>query len=83
MNDYLIPVMVVAIIVVINIALWTSLSGKKAVKNSARWTQISQSIQKPFEKEDMLLKELSERVNRLKQKSENGTESETNDQSIS
>lgn len=83
MNDYLIPVVVVAIIVVINIALWTSLSGKKAVKNSARWTQISQSIQKPFEKEDMLLKELSERVNRLKQKSENGTESETNDQSIS
>jgi FtsZ-interacting cell division protein ZipA len=50
MNDYLIPVMVVAIIVVINIALWTSLSGKKAVKNSARWTQISQSIQKPSKK---------------------------------
>ncbi len=81
MGDYLIPVLVVGVIVIINIALWSSLSSKKVTKDSARWAQISQSIQKPFAKEDAILKELSDRVNRLKQTPDNSTESDKNDQS--
>lgn len=81
MGDYLIPVLVVAVIVIINIALWSSLSSKKATRDSARWAQISQSIQKPFAKEDAILKELSERVSRLKQAPDNSNESDKNDQS--
>ncbi len=81
MGDYLIPFLVAAVIVVINIALWSSLSSKKTTRDSARWAQISHSIQKPFEKEDALLKELSVRVNRLKQKPDNSMESDKNDQS--
>lgn len=83
MGDYLIPVLLVAVIVVINIALWSSLSSKKVTKDSARWAQISRSIQKPFEKEDAILKELAERVNHLKQKPDNSTESDRNEHSES
>jgi len=83
MGDYWIPVLAVAVIVILNVALWSSLSGKKTTKNSDQWMKISRSIQKPFEKEDTSLKELSERVNRLKQKSTNTIESDRNDQSNS
>jgi len=83
MGDYWIPVLAVAVIVILNVALWSSLSGKKTTKNSDQWMKISRSIQKPFEKEDASLKELSERVNRLKQKSTNTIESDRNDQSNS
>jgi len=81
MGDYWIPVLVVAVIVILNVALWSSLSGKKTTKNSEQWTKISRSIQKPFEKEDNALQELSERVSLLKQKPNNVIESDRNDQS--
>jgi len=83
MGDYWIPVLAVAVIVILNVALWSSLNSKKTTKNSDQWMKISRSIQKPFEKEDASLKELSERVNRLKQKSTNTIESDRNDQSNS
>lgn len=75
MGEYLVPLLLVAFIVVINIALWTSFSGKTTSKDTEKWKKISRSIQNPFEKEDNSLKELSERVSRLKQKSMDSTES--------
>jgi FtsZ-interacting cell division protein ZipA len=76
-------ILVIAVIVILNIALWSSFAGKKKTKNTARWEQINRSIQTPFAKEDASLKELSERVNRLQQKSIVTSESDRNDQSQS
>jgi hypothetical protein len=81
MGNYWIPVLVIAVIVILNIALWSSLGGKKNTKNTDQWMKINRSIQKPFEKEDHALQELSERVSLLKQKPNNAIESDRNDQS--
>lgn len=82
-REMIVLVVVIAVIVILNIALWSSFIGKKKTKNSAQWEQFNRSIQTPFAKEDASLKELSERVDRLKQKSIVTSESDRNDQSQS
>lgn len=82
-RELFIPILAVAVIIILNIALWSSFGSKKKTKNSARWEQINRSVQTPFAKEDATLRELSDRVNRLKQKPLNSTESDTNDRSQS
>jgi hypothetical protein len=82
-RETIVLILVIAVIVILNIALWSSFVGKKKTKNSARWEQINRSIQTPFAKEDASLKELSERVDRLKQKSIVTSESDKNEQSQS
>jgi predicted negative regulator of RcsB-dependent stress response len=82
-RETIVLILVIALIVIMNIALWSSFIGKKKTKNSARWEQINRSIQTPFAKEDSSLKELSERVDRLKQKSIGTNESDRNDPSQS
>jgi hypothetical protein len=80
-RELFIPILAVAVIVILNIALWSSFAGKKKTKNSGRWEQINRSIQTPFAKEDANLRELSDRVNRLKQKPLDSFESDRNDRS--
>jgi FtsZ-interacting cell division protein ZipA len=82
-REWIILIIAVAVIVILNIALWSAFAGKKKTQNSARWEQINRSIQTPFAKEDASLKELSERVNRLKQKPLKSVESDRNDRTES
>lgn len=61
------PYILIAFIIFLNIALWTSFSKKGANQFFDLWRKAGTSIQKPWEKEDKNLQELSTRVEKLKQ----------------
>jgi hypothetical protein len=73
------PYLLVGFILLVNIALWSSLSGKKSQRQMDMWQKVTKTMQKPWEIEDKNLKELSERVKNLRQKSSSTTDDENND----
>jgi hypothetical protein len=73
------PYLLVGFILLVNIALWSSLSGKKSQRQMDMWQKVTKTIQKPWEKEDKNFQELSERVAKLRQNSVSPMEDEKND----
>lgn len=63
------PYLLVAFIVFLNIALWTSFRNRGANKQLDLWRKTLNSMQNPWEKEDKNLHELSDRVQNLRKNS--------------
>jgi hypothetical protein len=61
----LVPFLFIGFIVVINIALWASLRSRTTHDQMDLLHKAGQSIQKPWEKEDRAMRELSEKVKDL------------------
>jgi hypothetical protein len=59
------PYLLIALIVVINLALWASLSSKSTRSQFDLWHKATMSLQKPWEKENKDFQELNERVKAL------------------
>jgi uncharacterized membrane protein (DUF106 family) len=58
------PYLLVAIILLINLALWGSLRSK-STRDQLDILRAAKSLQKPWEKEDRAMQELSEKVKKL------------------
>jgi hypothetical protein len=59
------PYLLIAVIVLINIALWASLRSRGTLNQIEMLRKAGKTMQKPWDKEDNALRELSERVKRL------------------
>lgn len=62
------PYLLVGLIIFINIALWSMFKGKGTRQHMDLWRKAGSTLQKPWEKEDRSLQELSERVKHLQEK---------------
>ena len=60
------PYLLVAFILIINIALWTSLRSRSTHDQIDMLRKAGKTMQKPWEKEDSAMHELSERVKELR-----------------
>ncbi len=63
------PYLLVLLILIINIALWSSFKRNKGSREIEFWQKVGSTLQKPWEKEDKKYRELAERVKNLKEKS--------------
>ncbi len=70
------PYLLVLIILLINIALWSSFKRNKGNRQLEFWQKVGSTLQKPWEKEDRTYRELSERVKNLKEKPSNNSSQE-------
>lgn len=64
------PYLLVILVLFINIALWSSLKRKKGSRQVEFWQKVGATLQKPWEKENIEYRELSERVRNLKGRTE-------------
>jgi hypothetical protein len=60
------PYLLVAIVVLINVALWASLRSRATQDQFDLLRKAGKTLQKPWEKEDRAMRELSEKVKELK-----------------
>ena len=60
------PYLLVAVVVLINIALWASLRSRATQDQFDMLRKAGKTLQKPWEKEDRAMRELSEKVKELK-----------------
>jgi hypothetical protein len=70
------PYLLVAFILVINIALWASFKNSETRGQLDMLRKAGRTLRNPFEKEDAALKELSQKVNALKTDREDIQDSE-------
>lgn len=64
------PYALIAVILLINIFLWVSLRSRGTREQFDLLRKAGKTLQKPWEKEDRALQELSEKVSQLKNKPE-------------
>jgi hypothetical protein len=60
------PYLLVAVVVLINIALWASLRSRATQDQFDMLRKAGKTLQKPWEKEDRAMRELSEKVKEIK-----------------
>jgi hypothetical protein len=77
----IVPYLVAAFIILMNIVLWSSIRKKKPGSFWETWTRAGKSLQKPWEKEDRKYRQLSALVEKFKQQ-KTGTQPEQESDSV-